>query len=80
MMTYVGPQQTWFLSFWLIQFVNFDYSDVFNGSVARSIIRFEVIMLIAVVFLVGILAFRDMMNQLDTLARKQYPDAYLEAK
>ncbi len=80
MMTYAGPQQTWFLSFCLIQFIGIDFYDLFKGSPVKSFIEFEVVMLIAVIIFVGVMAFRDVINQLHTLARKQYPEAYIVAK
>ena len=80
MMTFIGPQQTWFLSFWLIQFVNFDFFGVFNRNTLNAFITFEVCIFISVLFFIGILAFLDMANQLDAMARKQYPEAFEAAK
>ncbi len=77
LMTYAGPQQVWFLSFALGQFIGFDFFNVLDGTKGVSIINFEVVIFIAVLVLVGIMAYRDVVNQLHELAKKQYPEAFV---
>lgn len=77
LLTQVEHYESWLGGFYLLQFFTLRHYDVFNSSNhLKVVVLFAFMMLISIVFLVSILAYRDVTNQTYDLAKKQYPEVF----